>query len=234
MKEDLIFRQLFEQETFTYTYLLGDKNSKEAILIDTVKEKIDRDLKLVTELGLILKYVLDTHVHADHITAAGMIADKTGAISAQSQFSGVKCAGLYLKDGDKISFGPFELIALSTPGHTNGCMSFFCEGMLFTGDALLIRGCGRTDFQQGTSAKLFHSIKDKLYSFSDSTLVYPGHDYKGMTVSSIGEEKKYNLRIQSQTLGEQFIKVMSELKLDNPKKIHEAVPANLGCGRDSI
>lgn len=230
-QKQLIFRQLFESESSTYTYLLADAQSKEAILIDTVREKMERDLLLLEELGLKLKYVLDTHVHADHITAAGPIAEKTGAQSGQSHLSGVKGASLYFKDGETLKFGPFSLKVLSTPGHTNSCTCFYVEGMLFTGDTLLIRACGRTDFQEGSAKELYHSIQEKLYTLPDETLVYPGHDYKGLTVTTIGEEKKFNSRNKKKTTELEFVKIMSELKLAQPKKIHEAVPANLVCGK---
>jgi len=224
----MIFRQLFDHETWTFTYLLADAQSKEAILIDPVMEQAERDLKLLDELGLKLKYTLDTHVHADHVTAAGVLRDKTSCMTAVSEKNEVGCIDLHLKDGDELQFGAHTINVLETPDHTHGCLSFVCGERVFTGYTLFIRGCGRTDFQKGSAERLYDSISGKLYSLPDSTLVYPGHDYRGMCVSSIGEEKMHNPRVK---LGrEGFVGLMKNLNLPNPKKIHEAVPANLACG----
>ncbi|MDQ6988830.1 MAG: MBL fold metallo-hydrolase [Mariprofundaceae bacterium] len=224
----MIFRQLFDHDTWTYTYLLADEKSKEAVLIDPVLEKTDRDLQLLEELGLTLKYALDTHVHADHITANGQLRERTGCQTAVSAKNEVDCIDLHLKDGDSLTFGALKLDVLETPGHTGGCLSFVCEDKVFTGDALMIRACGRTDFQQGDAATLYHSITQKLFQLGDDKQVYPGHDYKGMSSSTIAEEKEHNPRIR---LGrEGFIDFMEHLDLANPKKIHEAVPANMDCG----
>lgn len=225
----LLFRQLFESESSTFTYLLGDPAAGEAVLIDPVRETVARDLALVLELGLRLKYVLDTHIHADHVTGAGLIREQTGAKTCVSKGAHIECADIELKDGDELNFGAFAIRSLATPGHTDSCMSYFCEGRVFTGDALLIRGTGRTDFQQGSSARLYDSITGKLFTLPPETLVYPAHDYRGHTASTIGEELAHNPRLAGKTR-EQFVKIMSELKLDHPKKIHEALPANLGCG----
>lgn len=231
MNKKIIFQQLFEHESSTYSYLIADPVSKEAALIDPVLETVDRDLKLIEELGLKLKYVLDTHVHADHITGAGEIRKRTAARTAVSAEAEVSCVDLPLQDGDELLLGDKKIIALATPGHTNSCMSFLFEGCVFTGDALLIRGTGRTDFQQGSSDKLFESVRNKLFSLPDETLVYPGHDYRGQTSSTIQLEKKFNPRLGLDKNKDEFKKIMSELKLANPKKIHEAVPANLACGK---
>jgi len=161
MKSTLIFRQLFDYDTWTYTYLLADATSKEAILIDTVKEQVERDSSLLSELGLKLKYILDTHVHADHVTGAAKLRERTGAQTGVSKVAEVKVADLALEDGQELSYGPFKLRVISTPGHTNTCLSFYSEGMVFTGDTLLIRDVGRTDFQQGSSEKMFESITKK-------------------------------------------------------------------------
>lgn len=228
---DLIFRQLFEKESSTYSYLLADKKSKEALIIDPVKETFERDLKLINELSLNLKYILDTHVHADHITSSWLLKEKTGARICLGENSGVENADLLLKDSEEISFGCFTVKSILTPGHTNGCTSFSILDMLFTGDTLLIRGNGRTDFQQGSSETLFDSITKKLFSFPNETIVYPGHDYNGLTSSSIGEEKALNPRIGSNKTLQEFSQIMKELGLAHPKKIKEAVPANLKCGR---
>lgn len=231
MKSEIIFHQLFEKESSTYTYLLGDPHSKEAILIDPVIETVERDLKLLSELDLKLKYILDTHVHADHITASGELRNKTGAkigISAAYKMEG---PDLLLTDGQELTFGEFKIQAISTPGHTSGCMTYFCHGMLFTGDALLVRGCGRTDFQDGSAAKLFMSVREKLFSFPDQTSVYPAHDYKGFTKTSIQAEKQFNPRLNLKLTQDDFETIMANLHLDAPKKIQEAVPANLHCGK---
>jgi glyoxylase-like metal-dependent hydrolase (beta-lactamase superfamily II) len=225
------FYQLFDSETSTYTYLLGDNTSREAILIDPVFEQVDRDLRLVEELGLKLVWVLDTHVHADHVTGAGEIRKRTGCKTALSEGAGVECADRALRDGDELKLGDKCVRVLATPGHTNSCMSFFYDGMVFTGDALTIRGAGRTDFQQGSPERLFDSINSRLYTLPDNTKVYPGHDYRGQTVSTIGMEKRFNSRISAAHSKAEFVKIMTELNLPMPKKIREAVPANLACGQ---
>ncbi len=233
MQNKMIFRQLFEPQTSTFTYLMADPKTREAVLIDPVIETVDRDETILNELGLKLKYVLDTHVHADHITAAGELRKRTGALTGVGGASQVECADLLLKNDDRIKFGTFEIKVLETPGHTDACLSFVTEGMVFTGDALLIRGTGRTDFQQGSSEKLFRSIVDKLFTLPEETMVYPGHDYRGFTVSSIGEEKKFNPRLGGGRTLEDFKRIMNDLKLAHPKKINESVPANLHCGQST-
>lgn len=229
-KNDLIFFQLFEPESSTYTYLIGDKETNHAALIDPVKETFDRDLQFVNELGLKVVYVLDTHVHADHITSAGEIRKRTGAKIALSKEAGVSTADLALEDGQELPLGKKTIRVIATPGHTNSCLSFYFEGMVFTGDTLLIRGTGRTDFQQGSAEKLYESIHGKLFRLPKDTIVYPGHDYKGMTASTIELEMKFNPRLGGGKSKEDFIKIMAELKLAHPKKIAESVPANLVSG----
>jgi glyoxylase-like metal-dependent hydrolase (beta-lactamase superfamily II)/rhodanese-related sulfurtransferase len=224
------FYQLFEFESCTYTYLISDPQTKEAILIDPVLETFERDAKLIKELELSLKWIIDTHVHADHITSAGKLRELTGAKTALSHAAKVDCVDYPLKDGDLLHFGSFSIKALETPGHTDSCMSFVFEDRVFTGDCLLIRGCGRTDFQQGSSHKLYHSVHTKLFSLPDETLVFPAHDYRGISHSTIGTEKALNPRLKLGTTEEQFTQIMSELKLAYPKKIHEALPANMACG----
>lgn len=226
----MIFRQLYDKETSTYTYLLADNKSKEAVLIDSVFEQAERDKKLINELGLNLKYLMETHVHADHITGITKMKESfPQAKSVVFKDSGNTCADIYSKDNDEFVFGDYKIKVLYTPGHTNGCVSYYTEGMIFTGDVLLIRGCGRTDFQQGNSEKLYESVYSKLFTLPDNTLVYPAHDYKGMEVSTIYEEKNFNCRLANKTK-DQFVKIMSELNLPYPKKIQEAVPANIVCG----
>ena len=227
----MIFYQLFEPETSTYTYLLGDLKSQEAVLIDPVFEMVDRDLQLVDELGLKLKYVLDTHVHADHITGSGEIRKRTGAKTGLSAAAQVECIDMPLVDDETLRFGRHTIRAITTPGHTDGCMSYYVGDRIFTGDSLMIRSAGRTDFQQGSSLRLWESIHDKIFSLPDNTLVYPGHDYRGQTASTVGLEKKFNPRVGQMRTRDEFVKIMSELNLANPKKIHEAVPANLACGQ---
>lgn len=226
----MIFQQLFEQESSTYTYLLADEQTKEAVLIDSVYETVERDYKLLQELGLTLKYLIDTHIHADHVTGAGSLKQKTGAKTVVSKGANVECVDLMLNDGDELKFGNHTLKAIMTPGHTNSCMTIFCEGMLFTGDVILIRGTGRTDFQQGDAGKMYESITKKIFTYPDETKIYPAHDYKGLTYTTVGLEKKFNPRVGNEKTKDEFIKIMSELKLANPKKIDVAVPANLKCG----
>lgn len=231
MRSNIIFHQLFEAESSTYTYIIADQKSKEAAIIDPVLETVDRDLKLVEELGLRLMYVLDTHIHADHITGAGEIRKRTQAKTAVSQEAAVECVDIPLEDGQELFLGDKKIKVIATPGHTNTCMTYAFEGMIFTGDALLIRGCGRTDFQQGSSEKLYDSVHEKLFKLSSDTMIYPGHDYRGQTSSTVGLEKQFNPRLGGTKTKDDFKKIMSELKLANPKKIQEAVPANLACGK---
>lgn len=226
-----MFRQLYEAESSTFTYLLGDIPSGEAVLIDPVLETLERDLRVVSELGLTLRLVIDTHVHADHVTAAGRLREMTGARTYVSRGAGVDCADQTLDDGDQIKFGKEVISVLATPGHTDSCLSLVWRDRVFTGDCLMIRGTGRTDFQQGSSEKMYASITQKLFALPDETLVFPAHDYKGHTCSSIAEEKKYNPRIGDGRDLVTFVKIMSELRLAQPKKIHEALPANMACGR---
>ncbi len=231
MKNEIIFQQLFEAETSTYTYIIADAKTKQAAIIDPVLETVDRDIKLIQELGLKLIYALDTHIHADHITGAGELRKRLGIKTAVSAQANVDCVDIPLDDGQQLMLGEKPIQIIETPGHTNTCLSFLFEGMVFTGDALLIRSCGRTDFQQGSSEKLFESVREKIFKLPDDTIVYPGHDYRGHTSSTVAAEKKYNSRLKESIDLDGFKKIMSELKLANPKKIHEAVPANMACGR---
>jgi sulfur dioxygenase len=226
----LLVRQLMDRDTWTYTYLLVDPQTQLGVLIDPVREQLERDLSLIRELGVELLYVLETHVHADHVTSAGMIRQQTGARIVYSAAAEVKAIDEAVNDGDVIKFGNFTIRAITTPGHTNGCVSYYVDGMVFTGDALLIHGCGRTDFQQGNAATLYHSVTQKLFTLPDDTIVYPAHDYKGRTASSIAEEKRWNPRLGNNRSEAEFIEIMANLNLDLPKKINEAVPANLETG----
>jgi sulfur dioxygenase len=231
MESNLVFRQLFDYETWTYTYLLFDPERLEGILIDSVKEQVERDVKQINELGVKLKYNLETHVHADHITGADDIRRKTGASVVYGAGAGVPCSDINMEDGGELNFGRFIVKALSTPGHTDGCTSYYIDGRVFTGDAMLIRGCGRTDFQQGSADSLYESVNGKLFTLPDETLVYPAHDYKGMQVSSIAEEKKYNPRLGGGKTKAEFIEIMDNLNLAKPKRIDVSVPANMKCGK---
>ncbi len=228
----MLFRQLFDPETSTYTYLLGDETSREAVIIDSVREQLERDTTLLRELDLKLVCALETHVHADHVTASGRLREATGAKIALSAEAGVGNADRGLRDGDKITFGAHTLEARATPGHTSGCMTFVCheEGCAFTGDALLIRGCGRTDFQQGNAHTLYDSVQRKILSLPGDTKLYPGHDYKGRTVSTVDEERRFNARLGTDKSEADFVAIMAGLDLAYPKRIDEAVPANLESG----
>ena len=230
------FRQLFDPESSTYTYLIADDTTHEAVLIDPVMEQVERDLKLLHENGLVLRHTLETHVHADHVTGAHAIKQGLGAgavvQTAVSQDCNAQGYDHLLADGDVILFGHEEILVIATPGHTPGSVSYLWRERVFTGDALLIGGCGRTDFQGGSAVTLYHSITRKLFALDEQVLVYPGHDYKGRRVSSIGEEKQFNARIAGKSEAE-FVHTMNTLNLPQPKRIHEAVPANL-AGGDSL
>jgi sulfur dioxygenase len=229
----MIFRQLYDPQSSTYTYLLADAASREVLLIDPVFEQARRDAALIEELGLRLKYTLETHVHADHVTAAWLLKHKLGSRIAISAASGAEGADVYLQPHEKVQFGPRHLEARPTAGHTSGCMSYVLDDqtMAFTGDALFIRGCGRTDFQNGDARALYRSVRTHLFSLPDRCLVYPGHDYRGLTVTSIGEEKLYNPRL-AESIGENdFVGYMTHLGLAHPKQMDVAIPANLKCGK---
>jgi len=221
--------QLFDPASSTYTYVLFDQVSREALIIDPVDEQIERDLATLREYGLKLVWTVETHAHADHITSAGRLAELAGAKTAAPSGCGIGTAGIQLKDGDTLHFGGESLKALSTPGHTAGSMSFVWRQHVFTGDTLLINGCGRTDFQSGSAEALFHSITQVLFALPDDTTVWPGHDYQGRTCSSIGQEKATNTRVAGKTQAE-FVAFMNALQLPRPKRIDEAVPANLTSG----
>jgi sulfur dioxygenase len=267
----LLVRQLFEKESSTYTYLLADRATKQAILIDPVLETVERDYKLVTQLGLQLKYVVNTHVHADHITGSGQLklkiaadveahnkanreklasattlsdaevaaikADKRTLCQSALAAAGSAAADVQLVHGSSISFGGRKIIGMSTPGHTAGCMSYLLDdaSRVFTGDTLLIRGCGRTDFQGGSSKDLYENVHEQLFTLPDSTLVCCAHNYDGHTMSSIGEERCYNPRLACMAPAgpksrSAFMEIMENLKLPYPKKIDASLPANLKCG----
>ncbi|XP_029437511.1 persulfide dioxygenase ETHE1, mitochondrial-like [Rhinatrema bivittatum] len=222
--------QLFEQKSSTYSYLLADAETKEAVIIDPVLETVERDVRLIRELGLTLLYAANTHVHADHVTGSGRLKEKIpGCRSVLSRESGGK-ADTYIQAGDTVKFGGMALEVRATPGHTSGCVTYVLSdhSMAFTGDALLIRGCGRTDFQQGNPEMLYRSVHEEILSLPDECKLYPAHDYTGQTVTTVAEEKQFNPRL-TKSLSE-FCKIMKNLNLPYPKQIDRAVPANLLCG----
>lgn len=229
----LVFRQLFDPTSSTYTYLLGCSVTREAVLIDPVFEQARRDAALVAELGLTLAWTLDTHVHADHVTGAWLLKQRTGSRIALAAAAGAAGADRPLQDGDRVEFGRRALEVRATPGHTNGCLTYVLddESMAFTGDCLLIRGSGRTDFQQGDPRALYRSVRSRIFSLPEGCLLYPAHDYRGLLVSSVAEEKKYNPRLGGEIGENDYVGYMKNLDLPHPKKIDEAVPANLRCGQ---
>lgn len=215
------------------SYLVADRESGQAVIIDSVIENVERDVKLVKELGLILLFAVETHVHADHITGASLLKDRTGAqiVYGDGAASAVTGADLFLPDGRQLRFGHSALNALATPGHTDGCTSYVLPGAVFTGDTLFIRGNGRTDLQGGSAATLFESVRYTLFALPDDTIVYPGHDYQGRVSSTIGEEKRFNERLNLSIDKDRFIELMNKRKQPRPAKIDIAVPANLRAGR---
>ena len=237
----MLFRQLFDHTSSTYTYLLADEATREAALVDSVLEQAERDLELVQQLGLTLVHVLDTHVHADHVTAASWLREKTGARTVAGR-AGADCADVHALQGDVVRFGRVGLRVLATPGHTDDSVSYLVVDparpaapgdRVFTGDALLIRAAGRTDFQNGDAGRLYDSINGVLFALPDATLVYPAHDYLGRTATTIGEEKRWNARIAGRSR-EEFIAVMNALHLPEPARLRESVAANRACGRPGV
>jgi glyoxylase-like metal-dependent hydrolase (beta-lactamase superfamily II)/rhodanese-related sulfurtransferase len=228
----MIFRQLLDPATSTYTYLLGDEESREAVIIDSVREQLERDVELIAELGLKLTQALETHIHADHVTGGGLLRERLGCRLVVGERTGVLTADRQVGDGDRICFGRQVLETRSTPGHTYGCVTYVCaeEGMAFTGDALFIRGCGRTDFQQGDARALYTSVHDKIFSLPDDTRLYPGHDYRGRMVTTVDEEKRFNPRLGGGRSLDAFVGIMESLQLAPPQRIDEAVPANMASG----
>ena len=226
----MIFRQLFEKETSTYTYLLAGKPGGEALLIDPVESEVPKYLTLLRELDLRLVFAVDTHVHADHVTALGALRDASACSTIMGQQSRAECVSRKVTDGERIRIDGVDLRALYTPGHTDDSYSLVMPDRVFTGDTLLIRGTGRTDFQNGDPREQYDSLFNKLLSLPDDTLVYPGHDYKGWTVSTIGEERAFNPRLQVAS-EQEYVDLMNGLNLPNPKQMDVAVPRNLACGR---
>ena len=231
VQKDLNIRQLFDVESSTYTYLVMEARSQKAVLIDPVLSQKDRDLRLIKELDVQLILVMDTHIHADHFSAAGCIRDQLKIKSACAKMAKLECADLALADGEVIPLGDAVIECLATPGHTRGCMSYKVGHAVMTGDALLIRGTGRTDFQGGSAQTLYKSIHEKLFTLPPETLVYPGHDYKGFSMSTIREERQHNPRVKDGISCAEFAKIMSELNLPHPKLMDQVLPANSHCGQ---
>jgi sulfur dioxygenase len=234
----MIFRQLFEPISSAYTYLVACDETREAALIDPVLETVDRDLALLRELGLALEYTLETHIHADHVTGADRLRDATGSKVAVPLESGARQVDVAVREGEPIPVGKVILEPIYTPGHTDDHHAYLLRGhdalRVFTGDALMIDGCGRTDFQNGDAATLYRSVHEKLFGLPDDTLVYPGHDYQQRRVSSIGQERARNPRLGGGRTVEEFVAIMDGLNLPRPKKMDVAVPANRECGDAEI
>jgi len=225
----MIFRQMFESVSCTYTYILASRPGGEALIIDPVLEKVDQYLRLLSELDLKLVKAVDTHVHADHVTGLGALRDRTRCITVMGEQSAVNVVSMRVGEGETIDVEGIRLTSIYTPGHTDDSYSFLMDDRVFTGDTLFIRGTGRTDFQNGDPRAQYHSLFNKLLKLPDQTLVFPAHDYKGETVSTIGEEKAYNPRLQVQSEAE-YVEIMENLNLPNPKQMDVAVPANLTIG----
>lgn len=225
----MLFRQMFDRESCTYTYLLSSGPGREAIIIDPVNTQLEKYLQLINELNLKLVVALDTHTHADHITATGQLRQSTQCSIAMGEFTKAECVDLHYKDSEKINVDGVELVAMYTPGHTDEHFSFVMQDRVFSGDCLLIRSTGRTDFQNGDSFVHYDSLFNKLLKLPEAMLVYPAHDYKGATVSTIGEERRFNPRLQVSS-PEEYAEIMDKLNMAYPKMIDVAVPANLKCG----
>jgi sulfur dioxygenase len=226
----MIFRQLFDQLSSTYTYLLASRSGGEALLIDPVLENLEQYLQLIRELDLKLVLAIDTHVHADHITALGKLRDRVGCLTMMGQYSKAECVSIKISDGETISIDAVDLKGIHTPGHTDDSFSFVMADRVFTGDTLLIRGTGRTDFQNGDPYAAYDSLFNKLLRLPSDTLVYPAHDYRGWATSTIDEERRHNPRLQVKSAAE-YAGIMNSLNLPDPKLMDIAVPANLACGK---
>lgn len=231
--ERMVFRQLLDPRSSTWTYLLADERSRDAVLIDPVWEQFGRDAALIRELDLTLRFTLETHVHADHVTSAWLFRERFGSRIVLSATAGAEGVDQAVADGDVVRFGAEALDVRATPGHTNGCVAYVTPDrrMAFTGDALMIRAAGRTDFQQGDARTLYRSVHEKLFTLPDDCVVYPGHDYQGRTSTTVGEEKALNPRLGGDRSEDDFVGYMANLGLPHPKQMDVAVPANLKCGR---
>jgi glyoxylase-like metal-dependent hydrolase (beta-lactamase superfamily II) len=232
----LLFRQLFDADTCTFTHLLADGRSRQGVLIDAVFERHARDLSLIRELGIELVASVDTHAHADHVTGSWLMREATGCAIGLADVAGAENVTLPLRHGDRVAFGNRYLEVRATPGHTDGCLTFVLDdhSMAFTGDALLVRGCGRCDFQQGNAHTLWTSITEQIFTLPERCLLYPGHDYTGRGVTSVAEEKAFNARLGGTATEGDFVGHMEALKLPHPRKIAEALPANLRSGKPRV
>ena len=227
----MIFHQFFEKESSTYTYLVASEQTREAVLIDPVASEIESYEQMLNQLNLKLVYSLDTHVHADHVTAANLLRARFGCKTVLHRNSGVDCGDIFITDRSAIRVGECLIEARYTPGHTNACTSYVIDNMVFTGDALLIDGCGRTDFQEGNAETLYDSIHQQIFTLPDDTIVYPGHDYKGRLSSTVRRERESNSRLGHGCSKQDFVEIMKNLDLPYPKKIDIALPANKACGK---
>lgn len=225
----MIFRQLYDHESSTYTYLIAERRGGEALIVDPVREQMATYTSLIEQLGVKLVIAVDTHTHADHVTALGTLRETTGCISMMGERTQAECVSAQFRDGEVLKAGGLRLKAVYTPGHTDESFSLVMDDRVFTGDVLLIGGTGRTDFQNGDAYASYDSIFNKLLKLPDETQVYPAHDYKGWTVSTIGDERRFNPRLQVES-AVQYAQIMNNLKLPNPKAMDVAVPANLRCG----
>ncbi len=225
----MIFRQLFDRISCTYTYLIAERDTGEAILVDPVIDNVAQYLQLIDELDLSLILGIDTHIHADHVTGLGALREETLCAIAMGERAKAECVNYKVRDGEQLKVGDINLDVIYTPGHTDDSYSFLVEGRVLTGDTLLIRGTGRTDFQNGDPAAQYDSLFNKLLKLPDETIVYPAHDYNGMTISTIGEEKRYNPRLQVSS-EQEYVDLMNGLELEDPKLMDVAVPSNLACG----
>ncbi len=226
----MFFRQLFDLESKTYTYLIADPKTQEAVLVDPVLEQVERDYNLLQELGFKLRYCLETHIHADHITGTSKLRQLAGCLGILPGKAQAACADRLIRDGEMLLIGSIPIQAIATPGHTDSHMAYRVnDDRVLTGDALFIRGCGRTDFQRGDAGVLFDSVTQRLFTLPEETLVYPAHDYRGCTVSTIGEERRWNPRFAKHDRAS-FIEFMTNLELPKPQKMMEAIPANEHCG----
>ena len=228
--DNMNIRQLFDKASSTYSYLLWDSATREAAIIDPVKEEVERDIRLIGELGLKLLYSLETHIHADHVTGGGLLRDALGCQIAVHKNGQAECADIWLEEGALIKFGSVTLRVLHTPGHTSTDVCYLGDGMVFTGDTLLIRGSGRTDFQSGDAGQGYDSVTRRIFTLPEATIIYPAHDYNGFTCSTVGEEKRCNPRLGMDRSRDEYIAIMDGMNLPEPEKMDIAVPGNQRCG----
>jgi glyoxylase-like metal-dependent hydrolase (beta-lactamase superfamily II) len=228
----MIFRQLFHADTGTYTYLLASSATRGAVLVDPVLDELDRYVALLDELDLVLVHTLETHLHADHVTAASALRERLGSRSVARADSGAECADVLVRGGDVLEVGDLRIEVRDTPGHTDADVSYVVGDRVLTGDALLVDGCGRTDFQSGDAGRLYDAVHRELFTLPDDTLVFPGHDYRGRRSSTVGHEREHNARLGGGRSREDFVRLMAALDLPLPRRIARALPANRQCGRE--